>query len=39
MERDAVESPVDCVCRDELVQVLSEVKTERDSGLLMYHWS
>ena len=36
VEGDAVEGPVDCLSRDELVQVLNLKKA---LDLQMYHWS
>ena len=32
VEGNALEGPVDCVCRDELVQALNEMKTVKDPG-------
>ena len=37
MEGDVAESPVDCVSRYEVVQVLGEMKTGMD--IHMYYWS
>ena len=39
MERGAVEGPVDCVIRDDVVQALNEMKTENTQDLKMCHWS
>ena len=39
VEGVAVEDPVDCVCRDEVVQELNEVKQEKPLDLQIYHWS
>ena len=34
-----VEGPVDCVSRDEEVQVLNEMKIRKSPGSILYHWS
>ena len=37
MEGDAIEGPVICVSREEVLQALNENKKKLD--FLMYHWS
>ena len=37
MEGDAEEGPLVCVCREEVLQVLNEIKTGKTLDLLKYH--
>ena len=39
VEGDAVEGPVVCVCREEVMQALDEMKTGKHLDLQQYHWS
>ena len=39
VEGGAVEGPVVCVCRDDMAQVLNEIKTVKAPGHQMYYWS
>ena len=39
VEGDALECPVVCIIREEVLQVLNEMKTGRPLHLQKYHWS
>ena len=39
VEGDAVEGPEVCICRYEVLQALTEMKTRKHPDPQMYHWS